>query len=88
MMGARMTKAKGTKAPAMSRAPEIISQTFKKGKKYPEPASPPMNFPASSGRGGIGMKLKKPFNPKTKKMTPSSSLATNVTFFIRPPSKT
>ncbi len=59
-----MTNARGTKNPAITSAPQTVSVTFKKGKKYPVDIKPVMNGAIdSSGGGGV---TKKKLNPNTK----------------------
>ena len=65
IIGVKITNDNGTNNPNTKPRPHKISPLFKNGKKYPDPANPPKNAPASAGIGGIGMKCKNPFNPNT-----------------------
>ncbi|MNY63772.1 hypothetical protein D3C86_2007830 [compost metagenome] len=71
-----------------NKIPQIVSVALSTGKKYPVPAMAVIKFIAPSGiDGGLGIKSKNPFNPKTKNIRPKTIRAARVTLlFIYSPS--
>lgn len=80
-IGAKIKSAKGTKNPLMSIKPQTTSRVLTNGKRYPIPNKAPINFCEASFGGGIGIKFRKKFNPKTKKIRPKIRRATTLIFF-------
>ena len=80
-IGAKIRSDNGTKTFAKSKTPQITSQPLTNCMKNPVSIKAVANFIIFSGGGeGIGIKLKKPFNPKTKNSSPKIILAPISTF--------
>ena len=76
VIGPNIAIANGTNLLDNNKAPAITSKSFNNGKKYPVAANPPMKVAAVPVTSGCGIKLRKPFRPKTKKITPKRYLTT------------